>query len=242
MAMASGEVTPAGAEAVATFAAGLDVDTSATANLTRLAESHYLRARLDILRRQWAPKKLGELAELDGFGVIPKAIMTVVGATDSDLSARYIELGKLDPGTLGRSYFDYMIRNDIPFPGERGSPPEVILFHDMTHILSGYDTTPAEEILVASFSAGYSNYEVHNWLVFVLSQFHLGLQIAPNVPPARLMMDPERLLIAVRRGAAMNIDINEGWEYWDVIDEQVDVLRRRYNILPESAFAPQRAD
>ncbi len=242
MAMASGEVTPAGADAVATFATALDVDSSAIANITRLAEAQFLRARIDILRRQWAPKKLGELAARDGFGVIPKAIMTIAGATDPALSSRYIELGKCEPGTLGRAYFDYMIRNDLAFPGERGSPPEVILFHDMTHVLSGYDTTPAEEILAASFSAGYSGYEIHNWFVFVLSQFQLGLQTAPKVPPSRLMMDPERLIIAVRRGAAMNIDINDDWDYWEVIDEQVDVLRQRYNILPESAFTRQGSD
>ncbi len=241
MAMASGEVTPAGAQAVATFATALEVDSSAIANITRLAEAQFLRARLDILRRQWAPKKLGELAARDGFGVIPKAIMTLIGATDSALSSRYIELGKCDPGTLGRAYFDYMIRNDLAFPGERGSPPEVILFHDMTHVLSGYDTTPTEEILAASFSAGYSGDEVHNWLVFVLSQFQLGLQTAPKVPPERLMMDPERLILAVRRGAAMNIDINHNWDYWDVIDEPLEALRQRYNILPESAFVPHRS-
>jgi len=242
MAMADAEVKPAAADTVTKLAAALGVETSATANLTRIAEGHYLRARLDILRRQWAPKKLRELAAEEGISVIPKAVLTILGGSiDPALSARYIELGKLPSGTLGRGYFDYMIRNELPFPGEAGSPPEVILFHDMTHILSGYDTTPADEILAASFSAGYSTYEVHNWLVFVLSQFQLGLQTAPGVPPATMMMDPQRLLIAVRRGAAMNINLNEGWDYWDVIEEPIDALRERYNILPESAFEPQSA-
>ncbi len=239
MSMADGEVQPAAAELIAEYAGALEIESSAIANLARLAKGHYRRARLDTLRRQWAPKKLRELASEEGFSVIPKAILTILGgAVDPALSARYIELGKLADGTLGRSYFDYMIRNELPFPGEAGSPPEVILFHDMTHILSGYDTTPEEEILAASFSAGYSTYEVHNWFVFVLSQFQLGLQTAPGVPPARMMMDPERLLIAVRRGAAMNINLNEDWDYWEVIEEPVDALRERYNILPESAFAP----
>lgn len=242
MAMADGEVKPAAADTVTEFAQALGVESSATANLTRIAKGHYLRARLDTLRRQWAPKKLRELAAEDGISVIPKAVLTILGGSiDPALSARYIELGKLPPGTLGRGYFDYMIRNDLPFPGEAGSPPEVILFHDMTHVLSGYDTTPAEEILAASFSAGYSTYEVHNWLVFVLSQFQLGLQTAPGVPPSTMMMDPQRLLIAVRRGAAMNINLNEGWDYWEVIEEPIEALRERYNILPESAFGPREA-
>ena len=126
-----------------------------------------------------------------------------------------------------------MIDNDFSFPGERGAPPEAMLFHDLTHILSGYGTTPEEEILAATFSAGYSSTEVTNWIVFVLCQFQLGLQTAPDVPPERLKMNPERMIVALRRGAGMNIDLNEGWDPWPVLAEPVEELRRRYNIVPE---------
>jgi len=50
--------------------------------------------------------------------------------------------------------------------------------------------------------------------------------------------DPEKALIALRRGAAMNIDLNDGWDYWPVMGEQVEALRQRYNILPVEAFQP----
>ena len=40
----------------------------------------------------------------------------------------------------------------------------------------------------------------------------------------------------MRRGAAMNVDLNHGWDYWPVMGEQVEELRRRYNILPIEAF------
>lgn len=45
-------------------------------------------------------------------------------------------------------------------------------------------------------------------------------------------------MIAVRRGAAMNVDLNNGWDYWPVMSEQVEELRRRYNILSAEAFRP----
>lgn len=48
--------------------------------------------------------------------------------------------------------------------------------------------------------------------------------------------DPAKALIAIRRGAAMNVDLNDGWDYWPVMGEQVEELRRRYNILPAEAF------
>ncbi|MCY0994216.1 TerB family tellurite resistance protein [Nannocystis sp. ILAH1] len=237
MAMADGEVGQAEADLVAAFAAALGVESSAVHNLDRLARGHYRRARLDIVRRQWAPKKIAEMAAVQGRAIIPKAILGMLGLhQDPVLTARYLALGRLPAGSLGRSYFEYMVANEFAFPGEAYAPPEAMVFHDMTHILSGYGTTPDQEILAAAFSAGYSSYEVHNWFAFVLSQFQLGLQTAPNIPPARLQMDPARLLVAVRRGAAMTIDINDGWDYWEVIEEPVEALRERYHILPESAF------
>jgi hypothetical protein len=50
--------------------------------------------------------------------------------------------------------------------------------------------------------------------------------------------NPEKALIALRRGAAMNVDLNDGWDYWPVMGEQVEELRSRYNILPLEAFKP----
>lgn len=46
------------------------------------------------------------------------------------------------------------------------------------------------------------------------------------------MFDPLKTMIAIRRGVAMNVDLNGGWDYWPVMGEQVEELRRRYHILP----------
>jgi hypothetical protein len=45
-------------------------------------------------------------------------------------------------------------------------------------------------------------------------------------------------MIALRRGVAMNVDLNNSWDYWPVMGEQVEELRRRYNILPSETFGP----
>ncbi|MEM6994058.1 MAG: hypothetical protein AAF721_26330, partial [Myxococcota bacterium] len=174
------------------------------------------------------------MAAEQGPGIYWAAVRGVMRKyVDEEVSARYRALAAKPPGSLGRAYADYVERNGFSMPGEKGSPPEAIVFHDMTHILSDYDTTPREEILVAAFSAGYSETEPFNWLMFVLLQFQLGIQTAPGVEPEYDMLDPDRLLEAIARGAAMNRDLNEGWDYWAVIDEDVDVLRKRYGIRPE---------
>ncbi len=237
MAMCDGDVDEREAQLFASFADALGVEDAAVANLKRIANRQLRSARLDVLRRQWAPRKIREMARRDGVGVYFKAVTGLLGVRDDPESImRYQALGELPADSLGRAYFDYMMENEFSFPGERGAPPEAMLFHDLTHILSGYGTTAEDEILVASFSAGYSTEEVLNWLVFVLSQFQLGHQMAPNVPPEKLTLNPKRMLAAIRRGATMNIDINNGWDPWPVLGEPVEELRTRYDIRPESDF------
>ena len=58
-------------------------------------------------------------------------------------------------------------------------------------------------------------------------------------------MSPSLMLMTISSGAwlirvdrALNVDLNSGWDYWPVMGEQVEELRRRYNILPVEAFKP----
>ncbi|HAN92087.1 MAG TPA: hypothetical protein DCQ33_08410, partial [Nitrospira sp.] len=111
-----------------------------------------------------------------------------------------------------------------------------ILFHDCAHILSGYGTAPEEEVQVACFSAGFQRRDPFLFVFFVLLQFHVGIRMTPITAARTGFFDPEKALIAMRRGAAMNVDLNHGWDYWPVMGEQVEELRRRYNILPIEAF------
>lgn len=234
MTLADGDLEQSESTIVSRFAAGLGVEDPAIRNLERVAKGWRQLARFDILRRQWAPRKIKAVAAEKGAGVYWAAIRGLMrNYIDEEVSARYRALADKPAGSLGRAYADYVEHNDFSVPGERGSPPEVIVFHDMTHILSGYDTSPSEEILVAAFSAGYSEAEPFNWLMFVLLQFQLGIQTAPGVEPEFDMLNPARLLEAISRGAAMNLDLNVGWDYWSVIDEDVETLRARYGIQPE---------
>jgi len=235
--MADGDVADSEAKVIGHFADALGIEDSATKNLNRLAHGHFRHARLDILRRQWAVRKVRAMAAQEGVGVYFKAILGLLRLReDPAMIEKYRAFEHYPQGSLGRAYFDYIIGNGFSFPGERGAPPEAMLFHDFSHILSGYSTEPEGEIQVASFSAGYSTVEVHNWLMFVLSQFQLGLQTAPNVPPETMKMDSRSLLIAFRRGAAMNMDINVDWDFWPELDKPVEALRKKYNIVPLDAF------
>jgi hypothetical protein len=238
--MADGEVNPKETECLRRFADALAIDDGAIGQLEHIAQGQYLRARLDILRRFWAVKKLRDLAKEEGVGVYFKAALGLLGVReDTKTIETYKGFANRPPGSLGRAYYDYVVRNGFQWPGEKGAPPGIIIYHDFAHVLSGYDTTAEDEILVVGFSAGFASYELLSIFTFVLSQFQLGLQTAPFVPPSTMKLDPARFMAALQRGAAMNINLNEGWDYWEVLDEQVEDLRERYNILPESHYSPK---
>ncbi len=211
------------------------VDERSVGNLRHLADHHLLILRFDVLRRFWAIDKLRERIKSEGpLAFLRFAAANVGKYENAELAARFDTLRKLPPDTLGAEYINYMDRNGFPLPGHKGAISDIIAYHDMTHVLSGYGTDPAGEVQVASFSAGYRRREPFTFVLFVLLQFHVGVRMTPGAAAERGYFDVEKALVALERGAAMNIDLSEGWDYWEVIDHPVQDLRIRYNIPPYS--------
>ena len=150
---------------------------------------------------------------------------------DPELTARYRALGKLPEGTLGREYFEMIVANEFSFPGELGSAPEFVTFHDITHVLGGYGTSPSEELLIGFFSAGFRRENPLTFLLLVMCQHHMGIETIPHQPRARGRFDPARAIAALQHGAAMNTDISgNDFEYWPLMDQPVSELRERFGI------------
>jgi hypothetical protein len=237
MTMADGEVNEAEAKCLRAFAEALEVDGVEVKNIEHLAKGQFRRARFDTMRRFWAVEKLRQLASEEGVGVYFRTVLGALGIKeDTKTVEKYKAFEHLPPESLGRSYYDYILENEFDWPGSKGAPPAIMIYHDFSHILSGYGTTPQQEIMVAAFVAGYVSYHPAVLFIFVLSQFQLGVQTAPNVEPAKMKMNVKEMILAFRRGAAMNINLNEGWDYMEVVYEPVEVLRERYNVLPREHF------
>ena len=221
------------------FAQKLEVSVPEVKDLRHLLKGEIFRLRLDMVRRFWLREKVSELWDKDGVrGLITFARGMVGKYENAALAARYQALEHYPVGSLGRSYWEYCRTNGFALPGEKGGAAEQILFHDCAHVLSGYGTTPEEEVQVACFSAGFQRRDPFLFVFFVLMQFHVGVRMTPITEARTGFFDPVKALIAIRRGAAMNVDLNSGWDYWPVMGEQVEELRRRYNILPVEAFKP----
>lgn len=119
------------------------------------------------------------------------------------------------PGARGPlAYWQYCRDNGFALLGEKGGAAEQIPFHDCAHVLSGYGTDPEGEVQVACFSAGFQRREPWFFVFFVLLQFHLGIRMTPITKARTGFFHPEKALMALQRGAAMNVDLNDGWYYW----------------------------
>ncbi len=239
LSLSDGEASAPEAAICAAFREALEVDAYEVDTLRKLAEGHLWMARVDVFRRFWARERFLDEARKRGITWAIKGIAALLKiAEDREMSAKYRALGELPEGTLGRAYYDSMIENDFPFPGEKGAGPEIIIIHDLTHILGGYGTDAASEICVSAFHAGYRRKDPFTFLMFTMMEFQLGIHIAPLAEPSTMEFDPERVLEALRRGSLMNADLTDGtWDYWADLPLPVSEVRAKYGVVPERALA-----
>lgn len=149
---------------------------------------------------------------------------------DPALTQKFRQLDQLPDGTMGKEYCNYMAANNFPYPGEKFSAAQFITPHDLTHVLSGYDTTPEQETQVLFFTAGYQNQDPIYLMLFAMFLFHAGIPSGLIATPFKGSFDADYALKAYNRGRFMNIDLQDNWDYWKVIDQPVTNLRKLYNI------------
>jgi tellurite resistance protein len=239
MSLIDGNTNARETDLVEQFAQALEVSAPEVKDLRHVLKEEMLQLRLDLVRRFWLRDKVKEIWNTAGIRGLYKFMRGMIGKDkDAALAARYQALEHYPAGSLGRAYWEYCRANGFALPGEKGGAAEPILFHDCAHVLSGYGTDPEGEVQVACFSAGFQRRDPWLFVFFVLLQFHVGIRMTPITKARTGFFDPAKALIAIRRGAAMNVDLNNGWGYWPVMGEQVEELRRRYNILPSEAFGP----
>lgn len=239
MALIDGEPSEDEIAVIEQFAGALGVTERRVKSLHQLVDGHFLRLRIDFLRRAPMPRKMMRqtIEEKGLLGALKLARGLLFGNTEGDpeVAWRYKQLGLLPQGTLGRAFWEHMTARKFPLPGEPGGIPEVGTHHDLTHVLTGYDTDPAGETQIAAFYAGYFKEDPFSFLFMVLVMFHVGVAIGPPmITAAKGQFDPEKVLRAMERGSKINVDLTDHWDYWSVMSEPIDAVRARYNIVPAS--------
>lgn len=145
----------------------------------------------------------------------------------------YKRLGLLPEGTLGREYWKHLTEMGFGFPGEPGGIPQTVAYHDVSHVLTGNDTTPAGEIQQGSLQGGNRREDGFFFVQFVILHFHQGIKITPAAPPFTGYFDPRKVLWAIHRGATCPIDMTHQWDFWPLMTLPLEQARTQIGLIPK---------
>ena len=229
--LVEGQPSEASSQAVANLARALDVNDAGLRVLDRVAHERGMLARFDMVRR------VQRFATQGGNpSFLRIALPSLLGINRDDaLAARYQALAELPAGSLGRGLYDHYREHGFALPGEKGGLPELMLFHDIGHVISGYDVDPQGEIQQASFQAGFARSDGFVFLLFGILQFHIGLRITPIARSERGYFDVPKVLRALARGAACKVDFSDHFDFFQHASEPVEALRERWGVTPLAA-------
>lgn len=243
--LSDGEPPQRQAEMVERFAGALDVHTPALRALRHLAHHDILFFTLCVLRNSHLPDAVRDQVRRSGLAGLVRNVLSFRGVIEQpDLAARYHALERLPDDRLGKHLWRHYQANGFAFPGEKGGFPEAAVYHDFTHVLAGYNTTPEGETLIGGFTAGYRERRPqHGFFValFVISTFSTGVDVTPIGAGARtgtVGKVAEQWFEAIRRGSAMSVDLSDGWDHWPWVELPLEEARHRLRIPPKQGGHP----
>ncbi len=244
LALADGSPSAAQMEWLHKYARALHVDEPAVNVIGHLARGHRLRFRLAFMRRSHMRHYLKNSYRMAG-GIFPviRAVLRFRGILpeDAERANRFRALEKLPNDSLGHRFFAHCRKNELPFPGEQGGFPDGAVYHDFTHVLTGYDTSPQGEMKNAAFQAGYTkdDHDFFTWLISIVLHT-TGVNLIPfeiEMVPGRIAEEglAAEILRELMRGTRMKIDLGERWNCWDYVDLPIDVARERLGVVRAQA-------
>lgn len=238
MAIMDGAGSPAEAELVAAFARALSVEEARIADLNALARGRVLAMHWSLTRKGYATSELLATVREEGLGGVYRTFGPLLGlGKDAAIARTYNDLGRLPEGTLGRAYWSFIVERGLDFPGE-GAIGERGVWHDMIHVLGGYETDPVGEAEVVAFMAGFRREDPFFWVFTSVLQFQVGLRISPFAPGVPDRVDPRSYLRHHRRGALVSCDLSRDWDFRADWATPLDELRARFGVLPLDAIPP----
>jgi hypothetical protein len=236
-AMVDGEVSRDETDLIDRYASALGVADDNVKDLHRVLDGQLMRLRIDVVRRMPLTRQLlSETYQEEGLRGFWKFFKAARGHAelDGELAWRFKKLGLLTGETLGRQFWEHMTSHAFAFPGEPDAhTPLRFIHHELTHLLCGYSIEPEGECQIAAFYAGYKGSDPFVFVFLTLVMYQLGVAFNPLVAPAKLQWDPDKVIRAMQRGAAINTDLTEHWDFWPDLALPIDEVRRKYNILPQ---------
>jgi hypothetical protein len=232
MTIIDGDASEREARVVSDFAKVLAVDDPRVENIVQLAKGRALTMKWDLTRKGYAKDEFLRTAREEGLHGLYATFGPIIGAgNDAEVAKRYNDLGKLPAGTVGRAYWDFIVRNDLSFPGEKNGLGERGVWHDMLHVMGGYPITPIGEAEVVAFMAGFRREDPFFWIFTVVLQFQVGLRISPFAPGVPHQIDPKSFVRHHERGARVKIDLSRDWDFRADFTRPLDEVRRELGVV-----------
>jgi len=238
--LADGPASPAAWDRITEFAAALKVDIPALRTMQKMMEHHMLLFRLDFLRHSHIAGMLKEqYLHHGGIRGLAEGILGMRGLhEDAALAARFTAFADLGQDTLGQHFFRHYRDNGFAFPGEKFGFPLAGVYHDFSHVLGGYGTAPAQEMLVGGLTAGFRKQNPFYVILFAQLTFGAGMNMTPLKQPTvtGIMAEPglaPRFFRSIERGGAMTTDLSDNWDFWPLVTLPIDEARARVGLAPE---------
>ena len=236
MALIDGDASENEGALLEAYGRAFEIASPAVTQVRRLIDRNLLPMRVDIARRSFIGQRGRAYLVDQGVRGLSRTVRGLLGIENPSLAEQYRKLEQLPQGTLGREYFEFVRRSGFALPGEKHGAPEVIVFHDCLHVLAGYGTESLEETQIASFQAGVLKKDAIHGLLFMLAQFHLGVQVTPVTAAERMVADPDLMLQSFVRGTKVSRDLCVDWKPQEDFERPIEELRRAYNIEPRAAL------
>ena len=225
---------------ISSFASALEVQEPAVDVVMHLAKGHRRRFRIAFFRHSHVRNYFRNTYRLGGgIGALIKWLLVFRGLRkDPAVAARFRSLGELPESTLGRRFFEHCVAEGIAFPGEKGGFPMGAVYHDFTHLLAGYDTSPEGEMKAAAFQAGFTEDDDDFFTALFAIVIHTaGVNLAPfPMPKLPGRIGQENLacevLHALQRGSAVEVDLGNGWDFWEYVEQPIEAVRAELGVPP----------
>jgi hypothetical protein len=226
------ELPPVPVPSVSLLARALGENDGEMRALRERAAHQKLLTRVDFTRRM-AASMFGDERASEQEADVRKAVSDALRVSDhAEVASQYHALGRLHPMSFGYSLWHHYRTNRFRFPGEGGGVPEQLLAHDVSHVLSGYDTSPEGELQHAAFQCGAQRDESLAPLYLGILQFQFLGRVSPGAEAHRDEPNLEKLTLALRRGEACRTELGGPGEFWPFVAQHLSDVRRSLGIPP----------
>ncbi|HTV23167.1 MAG TPA: hypothetical protein VMG12_30975 [Polyangiaceae bacterium] len=212
----------------------LGVREPAIATLRKVRARQDQRVQLDVMGRTAGKIVADAYRDTGVVGAFRIVLAFMQLFDDPAMTARFAALEHAPADSLGHCLWRHCTERGLRLPGQRGGIPERGLFHDLGHVLAGYDTDAEGETLQQAFQAGFLRNGGFGHLLLGIIHFHMGIKITPVAAPTTGLFDVDKVLTALARGAACKVDLSvpEQFDFWAHAQQPLEHVRAELGVTP----------